>query len=194
MSNGNQGRGFGGFGNMVSDVSDLAPQATPSPSDNGEDCAASIPTTQPKQSTAPLTKKGVVILLVVVVGAIGLAALNDSKKSGGSQTYTQAQPQPQESVPAVGTDKVLTASEIRYCHAQNIRLDGARSAVNDQAQYDIDSFNAMIADYNSRCSSYRYPKSILGSIKADVESKRQQYFAEGAAQFSTGQVGPRSYR
>jgi len=192
MSDENQGRGFGGFGNMVSDVSDLAPRATPSPADDDEDYAPSIPTTPPKQSTAPLTKKGVIILLVVVGGIIGLVALNDSKKSGGSQTYTQ--PQPQESVPAVGKDNILSASEIRYCSAQNIRLDGAQTVIDHESQYAIDSFNSMIADYNSRCSSYRYQQRVLGAVKAEVESKRQQYFAEGVTQFPTGQVGPRSYR
>lgn len=190
MSNENQGRGFGGFGNMVSDVSDLAPRA--SASEDDEDYAPSIPTEPRKQSTAPLTKKGVIILLLVVGGIIGAVVLNDNKKSGGSQTYIP--PKPQESVPAVGKDNLMSASELRYCNAQNIRLDGAQTAVNHQAQYSIDSFNAMIADYNSRCSSYRYQQRTLGAVKAEVESKRQQYFAEGAAQFPTGHVGPGTNR
>src|SRR5690606_3609632 len=49
---------------------------------------------------------------------------------------------PQESMRAVGQDLILPTAQIRYCLAESIRLDGARTAVNTYGDYDVDRFNA----------------------------------------------------
>jgi hypothetical protein len=184
MSNENQGRGFGGFSGMVSDVSDIAPQRRLEADDEDDDprivAKAARPSFLVKWKT-PL------IWTAVIGGIIGLAYYGDQHQANS--------PQPTEELePAVGTDNLLSAREIRYCEAQNLRLEGARTMVNRQYQFNIDSFNVMIADYNSRCSSFRYRLGTLQPIKAAVQADRQRYFSEGAAQFSTGQVGPRAHR
>ncbi len=184
MSNEHKGRGFGGFSGMVSDVSDIAPQRRPE-TDNEED-APSIPATAARPSFFAKWKTPL-IWTAVIGGIIGLAYYGDQRQK-------DSPPPTEEVVPAVGTNNMLSQSEIRYCEAQNIRLDGARTMLNRQSQFTIDSFNAMIADYNSRCGSFRYRQGTLQSIKTAVEANRQRYFSEGAAQFSTGQVGPRAYR
>jgi hypothetical protein len=46
--------------------------------------------------------------------------------------------------------------------AEDIRMDGAKSALNNYIDADVDRFNAMVADYNSRCSSFKYQTNNRG--------------------------------
>ncbi len=99
-----------------------------------------------------------------------------------------AQPQgpsvPQESKPPVGQDLVLSTAQIRYCLAEDIRMEGARAALNNYSDSDVDRFNAMVADYNSRCGSFRYRSGALESARRDVEPYRGQLKAEGRSRFA----------
>lgn len=101
-----------------------------------------------------------------------------------------AQPQgpsvPQESKPPVGQDLVLSTAQIRYCLAEDIRMEGARAALNNYSDSDVDRFNAMVADYNSRCGSFRYRSGALESARRDVEPYRGQLQAEGRSRFARG--------
>ncbi len=104
---------------------------------------------------------------------------------------------PQESQPPVGQSLVLSTAQIRYCLAEDIRLDGAKSAVNNYIDADVDRFNAMVADYNSRCSSFKYQtnnrgRNDLNSAQRDIEPFRSQLQSEGRGRFgrspSTGSL------
>jgi hypothetical protein len=99
-----------------------------------------------------------------------------------------AQPQgpsvPQESKPPVGQDLVLSTAQIRYCLAEDIRMEGARAALNNYSDSDVDRFNAMVADYNSRCGSFRYRRGALESARRDIEPYRSQLQAEGRSRFA----------
>ncbi|MGO3742393.1 hypothetical protein, partial [Kerstersia sp.] len=99
------------------------------------------------------------------------------------QTYASfsAQPQaplyPVESKPPAGQNLVLPREQIRYCLAEDIRLAGAKSAVNNHIGADVDQFNAMVADYNSRCGSFQYQtnnrgRNDLNSARLDIEPFR----------------------
>jgi hypothetical protein len=203
MSNEKQGRGFSGFSGMVSDVSDIAPQRRkvhtyPKPAlrqqgagarDSQADDEDDPPRILAKAAGPSFLAKWKTSLIwtAVIGGIIGLVYYGD-------QHQKKTPPSTEEVEPAVGTNNLLSPSQIRYCEAQNIRLEGALTMVNRQYQWVVDSFNAMVADYNSRCGNFRYRQGTLQPIKAAVEANRQSYFSEGAAQFSTGQVGPRAYR
>lgn len=98
-----------------------------------------------------------------------------------------------EAMPPLGTDLVLSGTQIRYCLAQEIRLDGEKEAVNESekhvnqySQASVDAFNASvnahnsrIADFNSRCSHYRYKTSDMKGAQPDVESRRLSLLQEG---------------
>jgi len=189
MPNDNQAKGFGGFTNMVSDVSDLAPRnSAPEPTEpwSAGPSAASFAS---KPSPKWWTNKWF-LFFVFIVGISIWGYLSDNNTPKSVATYTP----PQETVPAVGTNNILSSSEIRYCHAQRIRIGGAEVVLDNKSKFEIDSFNRIIDDYNSRCSKYRYKETVLGPIKSEVEAKRQQYWNEGMSQFPLGQVGPKSYR
>ncbi|MBK6280972.1 MAG: peptidoglycan-binding protein [Gammaproteobacteria bacterium] len=63
-------------------------------------------------------------------------------------------------------------------------MDGAKSAVNNYNDSDVDRFNAMVADYNSRCGSFRYRSGALESARRDIEPYRSQLQSEGRSRFA----------
>lgn len=150
--------------------------------------------------------------IAVVVGLIWLVSLSDKKSSGTSPSYPSAttssstvtsppvwqQPtapapepsRPTEETPPVGSGSVLTAPQIRYCTAENIRLDAAKEVINQYNDSDIDRFNALVADYNSRCSNFRYRKGALESARSEVERFRSDYVAQGRQRFAPSNARP----
>lgn len=106
----------------------------------------------------------------------------------------QAPSRPTESKPPVGRDLVLSREQIRYCLAEDIRIDGAKFALNNYIDADVRRFNAMVDDYNSRCSSFRYQTSNRGrndlkSAQRDIEPFRNQLQSEGRSRFARGPMG-----
>jgi hypothetical protein len=91
----------------------------------------------------------------------------------------QVPPRPAESTPPVGQDLVFSREQIAYCVAEDIRMDGAKSAVDNHIDSDVDRFNALVADYNSRCSSFRYRRGALESVRSSIEPYRSQLYSEG---------------
>ena len=101
---------------------------------------------------------------------------------------TRPQPQvPHQSIedkPPIGTNHVLGVAQIRYCLSENIRLEAAKGALNNYMETDVDRFNAMVADYNSRCSEFRYRRGTLESAQSEVERNRRALEAEGRSRFA----------
>ena len=86
----------------------------------------------------------------------------------------QAPSRPQESMPPVGQDLVFSTAQIRYCLAEDIRMEGAKSALNNYIDSDVDRFNAMVADYNSRCSHFRYRRGMLEGVRSEVDARADE--------------------
>lgn len=142
-----------------------------------------------------------------IIGFIWLLSESGNKSSAPSPTYTPppqspataspapswqppaAAPQPQvsgrpsEEKPPVGTDLVLSVPQIRYCVAEDIRLDAAKGVINNFVESDVDRFNAMVSDYNSRCGQFRYRRGALESARSDMEAIRSSLQAEGRNRF-----------
>lgn len=138
--------------------------------------------------------------IAAVVGLLWLIGQSNKPTSSSAPAYSPpaqsaapsysppAQPQapsvPQESKPPVGQDLVFSTAQIRYCLAEDIRMEGAKAALNNYSDSDVDRFNAMVADYNSRCGSFRYRSGALESARRDVEPYRSQLQAEGRSRFA----------
>ena len=143
--------------------------------------------------------------IAAVVGLLWLIGQSDKNTPSPSPAYSPpaqsaapsysppAQPQapsvPQESKPPVGQDLVFSTAQIRYCLAEDIRMEGAKAALNNYSDSDVDRFNAMVADYNSRCGSFRYRSGALESARRDVEPYRGQLQAEGRSRFTRPSTG-----
>ena len=101
----------------------------------------------------------------------------------------QVPSRPAESQPPVGQNLVFSREQIRYCLAEDIRLEGAKAAINNYVESDVDRFNAMVADYNSRCGSFRYRSGALESARRDIEPYRSLFQAEGRSKFARPSTG-----
>jgi hypothetical protein len=84
-----------------------------------------------------------------------------------------------ERVPAVADNAVLGDAEIRYCVFQGKRLEAAAAAVDKYSETQIDRYNALVNDYNGRCSSFRYRADALERIRREAETNRAQLGREG---------------
>lgn len=71
-----------------------------------------------------------------------------------------------ETIPPVGQGLTLNRSQIRYCVFQGQRLDIIRTLTT--TDYQIDRFNALIGDFNSRCSSFRYRSGDLSAAEREA--------------------------
>ncbi len=100
-------------------------------------------------------------------------------------TPAQVTSRPTEETPPVGSGKILTAPQIRYCTAESIRLDAAKEVINQYNDSDIDRFNALVADYNSRCVDYQYRKGVLETARREVERFRSDYVVQGRQRFAS---------
>lgn len=100
-----------------------------------------------------------------------------------------------EELPPVGTNHVLSGAQLRYCLAEDIRLESAKEAVNNYIDSHVDRFNGMVSDYNSRCGQFRYRKGALESARSEVERFRSELQSQGRDRFLTAprssQVRPR---
>jgi len=154
-----------------------------------------------ENQVAPQHRKGVIIVGVIIALVILISLLPNAKVNSPPTATGDAPPQqtapavtqttqaphfvPSEIVdnselaPPIGTDNVLTRPQIRYCLAESIRLDGGKTYLEKKTRIDPTRFNAEVQDYNSRCSSFRYPTRIFDDVKASVESQRDQLLRDG---------------
>lgn len=136
-----------------------------------------------------------------VIGVIWLVGASGNKNTSSPSSYTsssyataptsqppvsepQAPRRPTEEMPPVGRDHVLGAAQIRYCLAEDIRMEAAKGSLNNYSDSDVDRFNAMVADYNSRCGAFRYRSGSLELARSDISPFISDLRAEGVLRFS----------
>jgi peptidoglycan hydrolase-like protein with peptidoglycan-binding domain len=135
----------------------------------------------------------VVLALIFVI----IAARDDRKTASASQapdstyipstttTAPAAQPRPAapsrptEQRPPAGRNNVLAGAQLRYCVAEQIRVDAAEKVVNNYVDAHVDRFNAIVDDYNSRCGEFRYREGSLQSAQRAMEPYRAELQQEG---------------
>lgn len=155
---------------------------------------------QTPQQTSLNSSAGMWLLgMCAVIGVIWLVSLADSNRPSptpsyapqvsGTENWPEQPPQvaapsrPLESMPPVGRGNVLDAAQIRYCLAEDMRIQAANGAVDTYNGSQVDQFNGMVADYNSRCSEFRYRVGVLESARSEIEPYRLQIQSEGEARF-----------
>lgn len=116
--------------------------------------------------------------IVVLVGWFLIEASNDkppSRSTYQSSTTNVATPNPTptpsvsasvETRPPVGQSLTFTRAQIRYCVFQGQRLEAIRTLTT--TNYQIDRFNTLIDDFNSRCSNYRYRSGALSAVQREA--------------------------
>ncbi len=205
-----KGRGFAGLSSMVSDVetevSSAKTEDLHQPADVTEDTPSSRPLGKdeggsglyqhpPQQSSGGSSGKKWLIGLVIFIGFIWMISNSGSKRSSSPTAYdtfpstvpsasVPLPSMPMEVIPDIGTNNILNVEQIRYCVAERIRLDASESAVDRYSSNDVDRFNAMVNDFNSRCGQYRYRRGAVERAKSDVDPHRSQLEADGRSRFA----------
>jgi len=82
-------------------------------------------------------------------------------------------------MPPVGDGLLLTSDQVRYCVYEDRRIKGAERAVNTYEQTSVNTFNAMVDDYNSRCSYFQYRQGALTPIQSEADQIQAQLEQEG---------------
>jgi hypothetical protein len=79
-------------------------------------------------------------------------------------------------IPPIGSNNLLSLSEIRWCVREDIRIEAMRNIIvtNDGIQ----SFNKLVDNYNLRCSKYRYINNNQFKAELDVEPYRKMIISE----------------
>lgn len=93
----------------------------------------------------------------------------NSSPSNSTTNLTSSSNSYEEEKPPVGRDRVLSRNQIRYCIFQGKRLDYIKPLT--QSQNEINRFNSLISDYNSRCSSFRYRQGTLSAVEKEASSR-----------------------
>jgi len=91
--------------------------------------------------------------------------------------------QPKYLKPGAGNSLPLTVAEIRYCLAEDIRLEAGRTLASTLTSDQIMVFNSFVDDFNRTCSQFRYRASDMALARADVERERVTLTAEGRSRF-----------
>ena len=226
------GKGFGGFGDLVSDVSkDIESATRESTNPSTPKSKATAPSTSSTQHTTAQTEAprvnnqpvsplpprggsgakwfwGIGIVMVVLI-AIGNSGKEKSPSHSPSPAYSPpptyapaATPEttpppasvyssvsPKEDKPPIGNGLALSRDQIRYCLSQKIRIDAIDKIVNTSLSGEVDSFNALVGDYNSRCSHFKYRRGSLEGVRAEVDSERHNIEAAAQHTWVNGTLG-----
>ncbi len=168
------------------------------------------PVQEPSKPTTGTSTGKWMLGIAAVVGVLWFIGAANKKPSSTSTSYSPAarsaapsysaapaQPhvssRPEEVKPPVGQNLVLSTAQIMYCLAEDIRIDSASTVVNNYSDFDVNRFNAMVTDYNSRCASFRYKTGALESARRNIDPYRSQIKAEGINRFAhTSSPGPSS--
>lgn len=123
--------------------------------------------------------------------ALRLLLSNDPKAANqAAQPASKTPSQLDLQKPPVGRSNVLSIAQIRYCLAEDIRLDASRSVIDDTIHSDVSRINADVRDYNSRCGEFRYRQGTLERARRDVEPYRNKLQSEGRARFVSSSSAP----
>lgn len=125
---------------------------------------------------------GLAKIAVAAAGFAGVVWLS-SIPNQQSPALIVTKPTSVEDVPPVSTGDAFSRSQIRYCLSEEIRIEGARSALDQYRPHEVDRFNRMVDDYNGRCGNFRYSSGSLDNLRTEVEADRIRLQAEGAARF-----------
>jgi len=88
-------------------------------------------------------------------------------------------PEPVEQLPPQATGALLGDDEVRYCVFQGRRLTYLRNQV--VGDDPIQRFNTLVADFNSRCRSFRYDNNALQTASQQADTWHDQIKSDAQA-------------
>lgn len=159
---------------------------------------------EPAQQASSGSSAGMwVVAITAVISVLWLIGLSDKSPTSPAPAYSplaeivttsdspspaepQAPTRPKESIPPVGQGLTLSVAQIRYCLAEDIRVEGARSVLDLEDEAATARFNDLIADFNSRCVNFNHGPTALDEAHRDIEPHRRTLRSEGIRRFIRG--------
>jgi len=92
-----------------------------------------------------------------------------------------------EKLPPQATGSLLGDDEVRYCVFQGRRLTYLRNQV--VGDDPIQRFNTLVADFNSRCRSFRYDNNALQTASQQADTWQDQIKSDAQAILSSWSPG-----
>jgi TonB family protein len=77
-----------------------------------------------------------------------------------------------EELPPVSKGEFFSERQIRYCLAEGVRIDAVRKLLNRYNHAEVRRFNGRVADFNARCSSYRFYGDALQNARLWLDEAR----------------------
>ena len=77
-------------------------------------------------------------------------------------------PPPDIERPPVGRNQVLSIPQIRFCKKEKIRIEAFEGVINNSHGLEVDRFNGIVNDYNSRCGEYRYRRGDAERVQNEL--------------------------
>jgi hypothetical protein len=74
-----------------------------------------------------------------------------------------------EEKPPIGKNLMLSNAQVRYCLAEKQRIGAIENLLNQHSQEEINAYNAWVTDFNLRCATFRYDKTVYDTLKHQVE-------------------------
>src|SRR5207344_2287505 len=132
----------------------------------------------PLESVTALVKQHWLVLGVLVSVSASMTLMRDAEAANPTaaelESHSRAASPFDEEVAPLGAGGPLSDPQLRYCLAQIIRIDAVRPILNRYKHDQVDYFNALVADFNSRCGHFSYEKGALEGAKQVVEGSRPQ--------------------
>lgn len=85
--------------------------------------------------------------------------------------------------PTGGYGNVLSLPEIRYCLAEKIKMQAINERIDSTSDEQIDKYNAMIQEMNSKCGQYQYHENDLTIATNEVEPHRDELTKKALKEF-----------
>jgi hypothetical protein len=104
---------------------------------------------------------------------------NGATNAPATKAAPAADAEPKEMLPPQqGVGQLLSLEQVRYCVFQGRRLGYLRNQiVSDDS---VQRFNTLLADFNSRCKSFRYEGDALQSANRQADARQDRLKADAA--------------
>ena len=140
---------------------------------------------------------GVLIFIIVISNnnsssSDKSSASNTENYSSNTQTSTYSKPSTDDYYESKPDSylSTLNKNQLLYCEAEKIRLDFVQNKIDLYSTYEVDKYNNLSNDYNSRCANKQYYKNDMYYVERNIEKKRYQLQQDGLARFSKSNSVP----
>ena len=145
---------------------------------------ASRLTTRPNRSIRYARTASFIILPVVMLSALlAYGYFNPTFQPFLIFARQQVPIEEPEIIPPAGKGERFKREFVRYCHFQEERLRALKQHV--RGPEDIQAYNMLANDYNSRCSNFYYLDEDLRIVKEEINARKEVFEADARRILST---------